>query len=62
MSKVSLFDGTGILFKKNLKWLKAYFLSKLEPELEPVKKIPGAGAGHKQTGSTTLGIECKFRL
>ena len=33
-------------------WLKAYFLKELEPEPEPVKKIPGAG--QKRTGSTTL--------
>ena len=41
-----------------------YFLQELEPEpesepeSEPVKKIPGAGAGQKQTGSTTLTVTC----
>ena len=35
--------------KKNFYWLNAFFLCELEPRLEsepePVKNIPGAGAG-----------------
>ena len=30
-----------MLLKKNLKWLRAYFLQELEPESEPAKKNAG---------------------
>ena len=43
-----------MLLKILFDYLKAYryFLYELEPEPEPVKKIPGAG--QKRTGSATL--------
>ena len=51
------YHGTYVV-KKKFYWLNAFFLCELEPELdsepEPVKNIPGAGAGQKRTGSTTL--------
>ena len=45
-------------------WLKAYryILKELEPESEPVKKIPRAGAGQKQTVSATLAKKYEYRL
>ena len=36
--------------------LFSLFLYEEEPKPEPVKKIPGAGAGQKWTGSATLVI------
>ena len=55
-----------MLLKIFFEQLKAYFLQELEPEseleleLEPVKKIPGAG--QKRTGSATLDMSREIQL